>query len=74
MSLPLHEVIEHQLLKGYAKRVNEDGTDYTETPDRSRPAINAAKIEWVSWAVHQGCAPDDAEALTKTDLIEKYGM
>lgn len=74
MSLPLHEVIEHQLLKGYAKRVNEDGTDYTETPEQSRPAVNAAKIEWVSWAVYCGALPDDAEAFTKQDLIEKYGV
>jgi malate synthase len=74
MSLPLHEVIEHQLLKGYAKRVNEDGTDFVEEVARSRPALNAAKVAWISWAVHNGCLPDDAEALTKTDLIEKYGM
>jgi hypothetical protein len=74
MSLPLHEVIAHQLLKGYSKRVNADGTDYVETTERTRPAINAAKAEWVSWAVHRGERPDDAEAATKTDLIEKYGL
>lgn len=74
LDLPLHEAIEQRLQKGYLTRVNEDGTDYTEGPERSRPAVNAAKIEWVSWAVHKGCKPDDAEALTKTDLIEKYGL
>lgn len=74
MSLPLHEVFANQLLKGYAKRVNKDGTEYVEAVERTRPAVNAAKAEWVSWAVHQGCAPDDAEAATKTDLIEKYGL
>lgn len=74
MSLPLHEVIAHQLLKGYAKRVNKDGTDWVEPEPRVKPAVNAAKAEWVSWAVHQGLTPDDADALTKTDLIEKYGV
>jgi hypothetical protein len=74
MSLPLHEVVANQLLKGYVKRVNKDGSDFVETVDRVRPAVNAAKAEWISWAVHKGALPDDAEALTKTDLIEKYGL
>jgi hypothetical protein len=34
-----------------------------------RPALNANKPEWVGWAVKNGMSPDDAEALTKTDLI-----
>jgi hypothetical protein len=62
-----------QLQKGYLKRVNKDGTPFVENEERLRPAINAPKIEWVSWAVHCGAKPDDAEAFTKTDLIEKYG-
>ena len=74
LDLPLHEAISDQLAKGYLKRVNKDGTDFVEATERTRPAINAAKIDWVSWAVHNGAKPDDAEALTKTDLIEKYSI
>ena len=74
MSLPLHEVVAHQLLKGYAKRVNEDGTDWTAETVLVRPSVTARKLDWVAWAVHEGMRPDDAEALTKTDLIEKYAV
>jgi hypothetical protein len=73
LDLPLHEAIEQRLHKGYLVRVNKDGTDWTgDTPERVRPPMNAPKIDWVAWAVHNGELPDDAEALTKTDLIEKY--
>lgn len=74
LSLPLHEDIVFRLHKGYLRRVNKDGSDYTERAERSRPAVNAAKTEWVAWAVHCGCAPDDADVATKSDLIEKYGL
>jgi hypothetical protein len=53
--------------------VNADGTPWLEDTQRSRPAVNAPKIDWISWAVHNGEKPDDADAYTKTDLIEKYG-
>jgi hypothetical protein len=74
LSLPLHEVIAHQLHKGSLKRVNKDGTDYVEQAERARPALNATKLDWVSWAVHSGATVDAAEALTKSDLIEQYGV
>lgn len=79
MDLPLHETISDRLLKGYLTRVNEDGSSYVEGQDEvpglptERPALNANKAIWVGWAVAQGMTPDDAEALTKTDLIEKFG-
>lgn len=73
MSLPLHEVVAHQLLKGFARRVNEDGTDWTPEQAPERPPVTARKLDWVAWAVHKGEKPDDAEAWTKQDLIEKYG-
>jgi len=79
MTLPLSEPIEDRLLKGYLKRVNADGTPYRETTERVMPAPYASKAEWVGWAVHVSkdtatpLSPDDAEALTKTDLIEQYG-
>ena len=82
MSLPLHETIADKLAKGHLRRVaDRDGTPYVEgdRPDgvpglpESRPAINAVKAEWVGWAVVQGLTPDEAEGLTKTDLIERFG-
>jgi hypothetical protein len=74
MSLPLHEAIADRLHKGYLVRVTADGADWSDEAVRERPALTDRKADWVSWAVHKGAKPDDAEALTKTDLIEKYGL
>ena len=39
-----------------------------------RPAQSASKAEWVGYAVRaHGMTPDAAEAMTKADLIERYG-
>ena len=81
LSLPLHETIAEKLAKGHLRRVQPDGTPYVEgdrpegVPNlpESRPALNAVKAEWVGWAVVQGLKPDEAEALTKADLIERFG-
>lgn len=93
MSLPLPEVMEEKLTKGYLQRVNEDGTPYSadggahgvlpkpgehNPPDDGElpepPARTASKAEWVGYAVHVGgMAPDDADAMTKADLIEEFG-
>jgi hypothetical protein len=73
MDLPLHEAIEDRLRKGYLTRVNEDGSTFIEGLPTVRPNVNAPKADWVGWSVVQGMTPDDAEALTKTDLIEKFG-
>ena len=79
--LPLHETVADKLAKGHVRRVNPDGTPYVES-DRpegvpslpeSRPALNAVKAEWVGWGVVQGLTPDEAEALTKQDLIDRFG-
>jgi len=82
LSLPLHETITDRLASGHLRRVQADGTPYVESdrPDgvpslpESRPALNAVKAEWVGWAVVQGLKPDEAEALTKQDLIERFGI
>lgn len=81
LSLPLHETISEKLAKGHIRRVQPDGTPYVEgdRPEgvpalpESRPALNAVKAEWVGWAVVQGLKPDEAEALTKADLVERFG-
>lgn len=84
IDLPLPADMQEQLVKGYLMRVNEDGTPYAEpgltgdTPadpePEQPPASNANKATWVGYAhrVH-GVSIDDAEAMTKTDLIELYG-
>ena len=38
-----------------------------------RPAQAEPKAAWVDWAVSQGADADEAEALTKAELIEFYG-
>lgn len=48
----------------------DQGSALTEgrTP---RPAVNARKAEWVGWAVGvHGMDPEDADALSKADLME----
>lgn len=83
MDLPLHETIEERLAKGYLVRVaNADCDPYVPEPESpevpstptERPALDAGKPAWVGWAVHNGMTPDDAEALTVQDLIEKFGQ
>lgn len=82
MDLPLPEAIADRLAKGHLRQVNPDGSPIEEserptgvpgTPDK-RPNVNAPKADWIGWAVHEGMIPDDAEAATKQDLIEKFGV
>ncbi|MER7363578.1 hypothetical protein [Nonomuraea wenchangensis] len=75
MDLPLSEVMQEKAVKGYLKRVNPDGTPYVEPVEQApeRPAKTAKKAEWVGWAVHNGMDPDEADAMTKDDLVEKFG-
>lgn len=49
--------------------------DPTPTPldPADRPARSATKSEWVDWAVKAGASREEAESMTKTDLIEVYG-
>lgn len=80
MALPLPEVMQEKVTKGYLRRVNPDGSTYTEPgepPERKPPAQSAPKAEWVGWAVNhpdesRRMKPDDAEALTKSDLVERF--
>lgn len=45
-----------------------------EEPEVSEvPAHSALKADWVDFAVECGAARDEAEALTKADLIDLYG-
>lgn len=73
MDLPLPEAIQDRVTKGYLPLVDPDGAVDLTKGEPSAPSKTAAKAEWVGWAVHNGMTPDDAEALTKADLIEKFG-
>lgn len=83
MDLPLPEHIEQRLIKGQLVRVHNDGSPYFEMPKAgagpvpapplTEPAKTAVKAEWVGWAVVRGANPEEADGLTKADLIEKYG-
>ena len=82
--LPLPEGIAQRLAKGQIRRVNEDGTPWEppagaeHAPEQgvsapTRPKVSDTKALWVAWAVAQGADAEQADAMTKTDLIEKYG-
>jgi hypothetical protein len=43
-----------------------------ENKDKA-PARNATTDAWVHYAVSKGADPDDAEALTRDELIDRYG-
>lgn len=82
MNLPLPELYAEQVTKGHLRRVNgaDDPGPYEGDAEGSeqgaepvKPAGSAPKSEWVGWAVHNGATVDDAEAMTKADLIDKYG-
>ena len=84
MDLPLGEIMQGKLTLGYLKRVNADGSDWVEPGSEVEPATPAAipdppkstapKLEWVGYAVRaHGMKPDDAEAITKADLVERFG-
>lgn len=38
------------------------------------PAKTAVKLEWVGWAVANGMPLEEAEALNKDQLVDKFGL
>ncbi|NUS29812.1 MAG: hypothetical protein HOV92_37115 [Streptomyces sp.] len=38
----------------------------------AEPAKSASKADWVGWAVVKGATAEEADGMTKADLIEKY--
>jgi hypothetical protein len=83
MDLPLPESIEERLTKGLLRRVNSDGSPYagpaqpvgSQVPGTplTQPAKAAPKADWVGWAVVRGANPEQADGMTKADLIEMFG-
>lgn len=77
LDVPLTEPILEKITKGYLRRVNEDGSPWVPpapVADEPRPAPSAVKPDWVGYAVRvHGLNPDEADGMTKADLIEKFG-
>jgi hypothetical protein len=57
----------HFLAEGLVEKVS--GTASDDGP----PAKTAPKADWVTFAVSKGADADEAEALTKQELVELYG-
>lgn len=52
----------------------DDTSSNDDEPDPDhRPAKTDNKPAWVDWAVECGSSREDAEAMTKTELIDVYG-
>lgn len=45
----------------------------TRASSGGAPAVNAPKSDWVAYAVSIGVGQDEAEALTKQQLVGRYG-
>jgi hypothetical protein len=75
LHLPLNENMHHQLTRGELVRCNPDGSTLTVEQGGGpvpKPPANAAKAAWVGYAVSQGMDVNDADALTRNDLVEKF--
>jgi len=59
------------LRKGLIAEVEEEAG--LEPPVDEAPAKSANKPEWVAFAVSKGASEEEAEGLTKDELIELYG-
>ncbi len=64
----------------YRGETDEDGRPLVPGPGQqvpapplTQPAKNAPKDQWVGWAVVCGADAEEADGMTKADLIEKYG-
>lgn len=79
LALPLSENLENQRIRGQLFQVANAAGDPLNPADEpaepKRPADSALKQEWVGYAlaVDKDLTVDDADAMTKNDLIELYG-
>ncbi|WP_052372641.1 hypothetical protein [Amycolatopsis taiwanensis] len=53
--------------------VSEPEPASLEGSEPKRPTQAASKDEWVAWAIHNGVDAAEAAALTKPQLIERFG-
>lgn len=69
------------LLRRYHDRTSDADPEASDTAsdngagpeDMKPPARSASKAEWVAYAVASGADQNDAEKLTKDELITQYG-
>jgi hypothetical protein len=54
-------------------QVQEPGEPDAVTPAPVAPGPAAPKAAWIDWAVSQGADQDKAAAMTKADLMSRYG-
>lgn len=75
LDLPLPEGIAERYSKGLLTRVNADGSPYEgdTKAEVERPAKSGSRADWVRWAVSQGADAEEADGMTKADLVEHYG-
>lgn len=75
LDLPLPEGIAERYSKGLLTRVNADGSPYGDDAQAEveRPTKSDPKADWVRWAVAQGADAEEADGMTKADLVEHYG-
>lgn len=73
--LPLPLGIQDRLDRGYLQLVELEVDPADDAPQLERPAASALKADWVAYAVaiDPDLKPDDADAMTKADLVAKYG-
>lgn len=56
-----------------AKPESEPEAELVAETSSPRPAQNASKADWVAYAESQGFSSDEAEAMSKADLIATLG-
>ena len=78
--LPLPSGIADRVARGDLRLVNEDGSAIEahgvmdlDTGTLRRPGVNAAKNEWVAYAVSEGVSVNEADGMTKAELIARFG-
>lgn len=62
-------------LEAFRRIWEPKGWRLADAPDTQSPAAprrSASKRAWVAYAVDQGMAPSDAEALTRNQLADQY--
>lgn len=71
LSLPLSDNLQRQVERGELVRL--DAPEPPAAPKRPNKA--ASKDEWIGWARHvdPDRSLDELDAMTRNDLIEKYG-
>lgn len=60
-------------IDGPAGAAGGDGSDPDGEVEPARPDRKATKAAWVAYAVAMGEDPEDAAALTRAELADRYG-